>query len=318
MMKSAAPQTDLVKGGVKGAGAKPRHPGRFILMFGLLVMLLMWTFNYLAVKIALVHFDALTLVAFRFQVAGAIMLAIYHGKKGRAPLQRRHIWTIVYLGFFGVIVNQGLFTLGLAYTTSSHSAIISAIDPVLILALACAMRIETLSFGKAIGVGLAFAGIMALETEHGSPANSPLLLGDLISLGAAVGFSVYAVLSKRAAEIYGSVALNTFNILVAAIVFLPIAVWRGIGLDWRGVGWQGWAAMCYAAVFSSVLAYLIFFWALRHLDPSRVAVVNYLQPVLVILLAAALLSEHLTRHLVVSTGLVLLGVYLAERGARIV
>jgi drug/metabolite transporter (DMT)-like permease len=217
-----------------------------------------------------------------------------------------------------VIVNQGLFTLGLAYTTSSHSAIISAIDPVLILALACVMRIETLSFGKAIGVALAFAGIMALETEHGSPTNSPLLAGDLISFGAAIGFSVYAVLSKRAVELYGSVALNTFNILVAAIAFLPIAVWRGIRLDWRGVGWQGWVALAYMAVFSSVLAYLIFFWALRHLDPSRVAVVNYLQPILVILLAAALLSEHLTRHLLVSTGLVLLGVYLAERGARIV
>jgi len=318
MRKNAAPQTDLPATSVNGESGSSGRPSRFILMFGLIVMLLMWTFNYLAVKIALVHFDALTLVAFRFQVAGVVMLAIYYSKKERARLQRRHIWTIIYLGFFGVIVNQGLFTLGLAYTTSSHSAIISAIDPVMILALACVMGIETLSFGKAIGVALAFAGIMALETENGSPANSPLLIGDLISLGAAIGFSVYAVLSKRIAEIYGSVALNTFNIIVAALVFLPIAVRQGIALDWRGVGWQGWAALCYAAVFSSVLAYLIFFWALRHLDPSRVAVVNYLQPILVILLAAALLSEHLTRHLLVSTGLVLLGVYLAERGARIV
>jgi len=247
-----------------------------------------------------------------------VMLAIYLGQKRRAKLQGRHVWTIVYLGFFGVIVNQGLFTLGLNYTTSSHSAIISAIDPILILALACAIGIETLAPGKAIGVGLAFAGIMFLETEHGSPTHSPLLTGDLISLGAAIGFSVYAVLSKRITEIYDAVALNTFNCLVATIVFLPVAVRQGIELNWKGVGWECWAAMCYAAVFSSVLAYLIFFWALRHLDPSRVAVVTYLQPLLVILLATAFLSEHVTRHLLVSTGLVLVGVYLAERGARIV
>jgi drug/metabolite transporter (DMT)-like permease len=287
-------------------------------MFGMIVMLLMWTFNYIAVKIALVHMAPLTLVAFRFEVAGAVMLGICFARKERPALQRRHIWTFAYLGFFGVIVNQGLFTLGLDYTTSSHSAIISAIDPVLILAFACVMGIEALTFGKVAGVTLAFAGIMALETEHGSPTNSPLLTGDLISLGAAIGFSVYAVLSKRITEVYDAVALNTFNCMVAAIVFLPIAVRQGIVLDWRAVGWEGWAALCYAAVFSSVLAYLIFFWALRHLDPSRVAVVNYLQPILVIFLATALLSEHLTRHLLVSTGLVLVGVYLAERGARIV
>ena len=318
MTKSAEPRVDLPEPRVGGPSASPHHPGRFILMLGLIIMLLMWAGNYLAVKIALVHFAPVTLVAFRFEVAAAVMLAVYFAQKGRAKLQRRHIWTIVYLGFFGVIVNQGLFTLGLNYTTSSHAAIISAIDPVLILVLARVMGIETLSFGKVTGMGLAFAGIMALETEHGSPAKSPLLLGDLISLGAAVGFSIYAVLSKRITEVYDAVALNTFNCLVAAIAFLPIAVRQGVGLKWKGIGWEGWAALCYMAVFSSVLAYLIFFWALRHLDPSRVAVVTYLQPILVILLGTAFLSEHLTRHLLLSTGFVLLGVYLAERGARIV
>ena len=69
------------------------------------------------------------------------------------------------------------------------------------------------------------------------------------------------------------------------------------------------------AIFSSVAAYLIFYWALRHMDPSRVAVINYLQPILVILLAAAFLSEPMTRHLLAGTALVLLGVYLAERRA---
>jgi drug/metabolite transporter (DMT)-like permease len=318
MTKGAAPQTALLKPTLETPTARARQLSRFLLMTGLMSMLVMWAFNYLAVKIALRHFDALTLIAFRFEVAGMAMLAIYLGQKSRTRLQRRHIWTITYLGFFGVIVNQGLFTLGLNYTTSSHSAIISAIDPVLILALACAIGIESMAAGKAIGVGLAFAGVLVLETEHGSPANSPLLVGDLISVGAAIGFSVYAVLAKRITEVYDSIALNTFNILVAAIVFLPVAFREGIRLDWRGVGWEGWTAMCYMAVFSSVLAYLIFFWALRHMDPSRVAVINYLQPILVILLATALLSEQMTRHLLLSTALVLLGVYLAERGARIV
>lgn len=295
--------------------ATSRRPSALLLVGGLAAMLVMWSLNYVAAKIALLHLDPFTLVAFRFQVAAAVMSAIYLAQKRRSPLQRRHIWTFVYLAFFGVVLNQGLFTIGLKYTSSAHSSIIVATDPILILALAYLMGIESLTVGKVSGVALAFIGIVTLETEHGSPAHSPLLLGDLISLGGAIGFSVYAVFAKRITDEYDAVALNTFNCVAAAIAFLPEAIWKGTQLDWRAVGWQGWAGMCYMAIFSSVAAYLIFYWALRHMDPSRVAVINYLQPVLVILLAALFLAEPMTRHLLEGTALVLAGVYLAERGA---
>lgn len=276
-------------------------------------MLVMWSINYLAGKIALGHMDPITLVAFRFQVAAAIMLAVYFAQKGRIPLRRRDIWTFAYLAFLGVVVNQGLFTLGLNYTTSSHSAIIVAVDPILILILACAMKIERLTFGKAGGMALSFLGILVLEAEHGR--HSPLLMGDLISLGGALGFSFYAVFAKRVTHDYDPIALNTFNCVGAAILFLPVAVRQGIHLDWKSVGWVGWSGMFYMAIFSSVGAYLLFYWVLRYMDPSRVAAINYLQPICVVVLASLFLAERPSSHLLAGTALVLAGVWLAERGA---
>lgn len=276
-------------------------------------MLVMWSINYLAGKIALRHMDPITLVAFRFQVAAAIMLAVYFAQKGRIPLRRRDIWTFAYLAFLGVVVNQGLFTLGLNYTTSSHSAIIVAVDPILILILACAMKIERLTLGKAGGMALSFLGILVLEAEHGR--HSPLLMGDLISLGGALGFSFYAVFAKRVTQEYDPIALNTFNCVGAAILFLPLAVRQGIHLDWKSVGWVGWSGMFYMAIFSSVGAYLLFYWVLRYMDPSRVAAINYLQPICVVVLASLFLAERPSSHLLAGTALVLAGVWLAERGA---
>jgi drug/metabolite transporter (DMT)-like permease len=295
-----------------------RRPSSWTLACGLAAVLLMWTVNYIVAKIALAHLDLLTLIAFRFEIAGAVMLSIYLARKRRTPLQRRHVGIFILLAFFGVIVNQGLFTTGLNYSIPSHSAIIVAFDPILILVLARAMGIESLSAGKIVGMGLAFAGIVLLEFPQGPHAHSPLLVGDLVTLGGAIGFSISAVLAKRVTPEYDAVALNTFNCVGAAAVFLPVAVRQAIRLDWRGVAWQGWAGMLYMALFSSVLAYLTFYWALRHMDPSRVAVINYLQPVLVILLASAFLAEHPSRHLLTGTAFVLAGVYLAERGARII
>ena len=281
-------------------------------------MLLMWGGNYIAVVVALTHIQLLTLVVFRFEIAGAIMLAIYLTKKPRVRLQRRHIWIFIWLAFFGVIVNQGLFTAGLEYTIPSHSAIIGAIDPILILLLARAVGIESLSAGKLIGMALAFTGIVVLEIQHGHPVRSPLIVGDVIALGGAIGFSIYTVLAKRVTGEYDTVSLNTFNCVGAAIVCLPFAVRQAVHLNWKGVAWQGWASLLYMAAFSSVLAYLVFYWALRHMDASRVAVINYLLPILVILLAFVLLSESPSPHLLAGTAFVLAGVYLAERGARIV
>lgn len=278
----------------------------------------MWSVNYIVATIALAHLNLLTLIAFRFEIAGVVMLTIYFVRKRRTPLQRRHWWTFVYLAFFGVIVNQGLFTTGLKYTLPSHSAIIVAFDPILILILARLMGLESVSAGKVFGMGLAFAGILLLEVEQGPGLHSPFLAGDLISLGGAIGFSIYAVLAKRVTAEYDAVALNTFNLVGGAIAFLPIAVHQAIHLDWKAVAWQGWTGMFYMALVSSVLAYLTFYWALRHMDPSRVAAINYLQPILVVLLAFVFLAEHPSRHLLTGTALVLAGVYLAERGARIV
>jgi len=282
-------------------------------MAALLGMLAMWSINYVAGKIALLHMDPLTLVAFRFEVAGAIMLAVYLAQKRRMPMRRGDVWTFTYLSFLGVVVNQGFFTFGLNYTTSSHSAVIVAIDPILILILASVFKIERLTAGKIGGMALAFIGILVLEAENGP--HSPLLMGDLISLGGALGFSFYAVFAKRITREYDAVALNTFNCAGAAILFLPVAIRQGISLDWSSVGWAGWAGMLYMAIFSSVSAYLLFYWALRYLDPSRVAAINYLQPVCVVVIASIFLAEHASSHLLAGTALVLAGVWLAERGA---
>ena len=294
------------------------RPTKFLLACGLTAVLVLWSSNYIVAKVALDHIDVLTLLAFRFEIAGAVMLAIFFARKRRTPLQRRHLWLFLWLVIFGIVINQGLFISGLNYSIPSHSAIIVAFDPILILVLARAMGLESFSAGKFIGMGLAVAGIVLLEFEQRAPAHSHYLMGDLMTLVSAIGFCLYAVLAKRITAEYDAVALNTFNCVGAAILFLPVAVHQAVRIDWGSVAWQGWMGVFYTALVSSVLAYLLFYWALRHMDASRVAVINYIQPILVIILASVFLAETPWHHLLAGTALVLAGVYLAERGARIV
>ncbi len=295
--------------------SEPQRPSSLALALALGAVLLLWSINYIVGKITLTHFNALTLAVMRAELVAVILLAIYFAHRQRMPLRGRDVWTFLYLGFFGYVVNQGCFIVGLGGTTSSHSAVLIASSPIIILLLASAMRLERLTVAKILGMVICFVGVVLLETEHGSPAHSPLLAGDLITLGGVLGFSAYAVLGKKVARSYDTVSMNAFNAAAAGILLMPLAVRQGIHLDWKAVGWAGWAGLLYMASLSAVAGYLLFYWLLQHMDASRVVVVNYFQPILVVLLSIPLLGERPTARLAESAAMVLIGVYLTDRVA---
>jgi len=293
--------------------AASQKPSVFLLGLALAGILLVWSFNYIACKIALRHMDALSLASFRMELAAAIVLPIFFSRGGRLPHRPRDLWIFVYLAFFGIVINQGGFILGLSYTTSQHSVIIIALGPIIVLLLAVAMKLEFLTPAKILGMGISFIGVILLETERGSPVHSPLLFGDLVTLAGATGYSIYAVLGKKVVNRYDAFTLSVGNIAASAVIVLPLAVRQGMRLNWASVGWASWAGMAYMAIFSSILAYTLFYWVLRYMEASRVSAVNYFQTLIVIVLASVILGERPSQHLLMGGALVLLGVYLAER-----
>jgi drug/metabolite transporter (DMT)-like permease len=255
-------------------------------------MLFLWTFNYIVGKISLRHIDPLTLAVFRFELAAVVMLAIYFSHRDRMKPRRADLGRIAFLGIMGVILNQGGFTIGLNFTSSDHSAVIAAVAPVMVLLFATLLRLEALTPAKVLGMAISFFGVLVLETEHGYPSSSPFLKGDVITLVSTVGYALYAVFGKKMARAYDAISMNTYMVVTAAILLLPVAIRQGIVIDWRGIGWLGWAGVVYMAVCSSVIAYTIFYWALRFMEASRVAVVSYFQPIAVILFSVPILGEQ--------------------------
>jgi drug/metabolite transporter (DMT)-like permease len=277
-------------------------------------MLAMWSFNYLAGKTALRFMDGLTLGSFRIQLAALVILPFYFLNRRRTLLGPRDLWTLSYLGFF-LCFNQLLFTVGLSFTTSDHSAMILSVGPIIILLLACVLRLESLTASKIIGMVIAFSGVSILAAEQGLDLrHSSTLAGDLYTLCGTTSFALYAVLGKKVARQYDSISMNTVNLVASSLLLLPLTIHQAIHLNWAGVSWAGWAGLIYMAAVSSVAAYTLFYWVLRYMEASRVAAVNYLQPIGALLVAGTFLGEVPTGHLLGGGALILAGVYLAERG----
>ncbi len=291
------------------------------------LMVLMWTANFLAAKIALRSLDPVTLGPLRVELAALIMLAVYAAtarQRTSEPgvAQRHHafdrgdLWRFFLLGVFGVAGNQLLFLIGLNYTTVGHSSLIIATGPITILLLARMQRLELLTVNKLLGMVLSFSGVALLALEKGISLQAGTLKGDLITFAGSFSFACYTVMSKRVAPKYDTISMNFYLYLAGAVIVMPLALWRMQRLDWAAVSWQGWLGLLYLALFGSVFAYLIYFWALRHLAASRLAAFTYFQPVLATTLGVWMMGEEMTHNLLGGGALVLVGVYLAERMPR--
>ena len=307
--------------------SSPRAPSRIVLAASIGLVITIWALNFVAAKIGLRSLPAMTLASFRLVLAGALMLPFYllcsrlpafaeAGECRRRKFSRRDLWTFLYMGFFGVTLNQVCFTVGLRYTSVSHSAVIVGMGPIYTLIFAVLFGLEAATWRKAIGMALAFAGIAVLASENGISAHSPSVLGDVITMTGSVGFAMYVVLGKRLAGRYDPLTITAFSHYAGALIVLPVAIYRAITMgaaeQWRAVAWTGWAAMFYMAIFSSAVAYIFYFWLLRYLEASQLSASTYLLPVVATILGILWLGEKGSWGQVLGGGLALSGVYWIE------
>lgn len=164
-------------------------------------------------------------------------------------------------------------------------------------------------------MALCMTGIVVLVGGDALHRHGGTGIGDMIVIAGMIGFAVYTVLAKKVTRQYDTISMNTFCNIAGAILLLPLGVRQAALLHWRDVGWAGWAGLAYSVLVSSICAHLIFFWALRHMTASRLAVFTYVEPLLATFLAVIFLGEKLTGTLLAAGALILFGVYLAEIGS---
>jgi drug/metabolite transporter (DMT)-like permease len=285
-------------------------------LYGLIfLMVFFWSANYIVAKVALREFPPLLLSTVRVTMAGVLMLFIRVMKREGNGAAREDFPLLVILGLFGVALNQLFFVVGLGRTTVAHAAIIVSLGPVLVLLIASIMKLERLTGRKVAGMLIAMAGVAVLklfqENSHGARATWS---GDLLVFLSTLAFALFTVFGKPVTRRYSSVTVNTFAYVSGAIALAPVTIWQAAAFPLGRISVTGWMCAFYMALFPSVVAYLIYYYALTHIAASRVASFSYLQPVFATTMAVFLLGEPVTAPVVAAGAVILAGVYITERG----
>jgi drug/metabolite transporter (DMT)-like permease len=280
-----------------------------------LLATLLWSINYIFARHALIEFPPMLVTGMRTGIAALVMLPIYfwHMRGSNRPdWTRRDLVTVVSLGILGVGLNQALFVLGFSRTSVAHAAFIVGLTPMFVVLIAAVLGHERLRALQLAGMAVALTGVAVLQFSSGNERQSSTL-GDVLIFCGCFTFAIFTVRGKLETRRLGPIILNTWAYVASTIALLPVTIWYSARFSFENVSSRAWIGVFYMAVFSSVLGYLMYYYALTHIPASRVSTFSYLQPLLAMVLAMIFLGERLSPSLFSGGALVLAGVFLAER-----
>lgn len=299
--------------------AEPPHSSRARYGSGLastlmLVTTFCWASNIVAGKVALSGFDPLALAQLRMAGAAILYIVLYISWRGLPSLRlsKREWLTLLLMAFTGITLNQICFIGGLELTSVTHTGLIQAIGPVMVLLMSASLHMEALTHRKILGMVISFIGVALLLIEGPRGGSSASWLGDLIVIAAGAFFAYYTVLVKRVAHRYDPLTLNALVFGLGAILLVPFCTHSLIRVHWGLIPLHAWWGLGYMVLFGSFVAYLIYAFALEQLSASKVAAFAYLQPLMAAVMGVWLLGERVSLASILGGALILFGVYFTE------
>ncbi|MCY1035060.1 DMT family transporter [Corallococcus sp. BB11-1] len=278
----------------------------------LTVQVLISAGTYLAAKRAMTELSPFTVVLWRFLVCGAaftLLLALTPGPK----LPPRSEWRrVALLGLMGGPVNQTLFFSGLSRSTSAHAALLYALTPLGVYVASLMLGRERASRRATAGILTALVGVVVLLLGRGLASARGSVLGDLLILTAVVAWVIYTTEGRPLAAEHGALRATAWTMTVATALQLPLIPFVLQPEQVWAASLTAKAAIVYLGLMTSVVAYLLWYYALSKVPASKVAIFSNLQPAATALAAWAFLDEALHWELALGGALVLLGVRLTQ------
>ena len=217
---------------------------------------------------------------------------------------RRHVW-----------LSCSVFFTALKYTTAINSSIIAATNPMVTTLLAVLFLRSRLGPKQIFGILLSFVGVILTITgaDFSALRSFDFNTGDIWMLAAVTAWAAYSVFSKSKGRGIQPIVLTYYSFLVCTILLIPFVIYEKPWEYLLTIPASAHLAVLYMSVFPSVIGYLVQQMAIKEIGPSRASIFVNLVPVFSIILAVLILGEALESVKLLTTALIIAGVYICQR-----
>ena len=282
-------------------------------LIDLVALGLLWGASFLFMRIAGPEFGAFALVEVRVAIAAAVLLPmlLLRGQGGALAGNWR---PLSILGVFNTALPFFLLTWATLYLTAGTSGILNATAPIFTAIVAWAWLGEKLTISRSAGLLVGSVGVWLLVRDKIGDSMGDTTLAVIAALGGAFLYGVGGNFTRRYASHVKPLAIATGSQIAAALSLLPVAV-----LTWpeSPVSLTAWTAAIVMGVFSTALAYILYFRLIANTGPTNAITVTYLIPLFAMVLGAVVIDEPITVSMIVGCAVILLGTALATGLVRL-
>jgi drug/metabolite transporter (DMT)-like permease len=276
---------------------------------------LAWGSSFLWIKIAVQEIGPFLLVALRlfFGAAGLGLVAAF--ARPQWPRTRRFWGALTLLGITNTAVPFVLISWGEQFIDSAVAAILNSTMPLFTMVIAhFFLQDDRLTWPRLAGLMTGFFGVVLIVSRDLQSGPVGSLAGQAAVMLAALFYAGSTVFARRNTKGLSPIVVALVPMLVAdaAIWLVTPGVERPLALPQLGLTWL---ALVWLGLIGSCLAYLLYYFLLHSVGPTRTSLVTYVFPLVGVALGVIFLGEALTWQLAAGGSLVVGGVAVVNRSA---
>ena len=251
----------------------------------------------------------LTIFCLRSMGAGALfwIISLFAPKEKVDRKDYIKIFAASMLGFF---VCQISFLVGLPHITPMDCSVLSAVSPIYTMIIAAIVLKEPITWQKAGGVIISFAGIIYLIVSRtaASGVAETTLLGIIMIIFNSLSFSLYLGIFKPLIGKYSVITFMKWIFLFAFVVSVPFSAKEIVTLSWSAIPTIQLAELAYLIFCATFITYFLIPVGQKRIRPTLVSMYSYVQPIIAIVISISIGMEMLTWQKVLAAIMVFGGV----------
>ncbi len=270
------------------------------------------SFAYPVAKYGLAIIEPFTFAFYRFVLASGLLMLLTGLRKHDVAIERKDYPRILLLGILIIPLNQTLFLVGQSLTAAGHGAFLFATSPIWIFILALMHLRERFRWSRLIGVTVALAGVATIMLSGAIEVDREYLWGDVIILVSVIAWAYYTVIGKPLVLKYGALRMTAYALTAGSVMYFPYGLYRAVNFDYSAVTVGAWGAVAFMAIGLSLVVYVLWYWVLKYMEASRIAVYHNAQPVIATAVSYLWLGEQLGEWFIAGGLAVLVGLAISE------
>lgn len=287
-----------------------------------------WGGAFLFLRVAAPQVGPLWAAEIRIGIAAIILLVVAGPRAWRAA--RGRLLKVAFVGATFSAIPFALFAFALLTLPASMGSLLNAATPIFTALVSAAWIGQQLTGRAMAGMAVGVLAVLVLVGWSPLPTGPQTLIAVGAALAAPLSYAVSGTFIRRHLGGIGGIEMATGQLTFGALLLLPVAVLSGAP---GTPGVDGMLSLAAVGIFSTALAWPLYFRVMAHTTPTAASTVTFIVPAFGIAWGALALSEPVGLELIAGFGLVMVslvlvlgprtpsfaafGMRLARRGARL-